>query len=555
VPNPAGACTRPYHDIADINGGGPHGEANAVADVNGGQLNGFIAQRDKAKSTCNNPDDPACSTGSTPDVMGYHTGAEIPDYWTYAKDFVLQDHMFEPVKSWSLPDHLYMVSAWSAKCKNRSPMSCVNNIVGPYGASQFGQAVNKEVTDGSTSIDLAWTDLTWLLFAHHVSWAYYVQTGVQPDCDDDSAETCAPVAQSAKTPGIWNPLPLFGDVQADHQLNNIQDLNNYYTAAQAGTLPSVSWITPSGPDSEHPPASIHQGQAYVTSIINAAMKSLDWNSTAIFVAWDDWGGFYDHAVPPAVDQNGYGLRVPGLVISPYARQSYIDHQTLSSDAYLKFIEDDFLGGDRLNPATDGRPDPRPDVREDESILGRIDQDFNFNQAPGRRCGSPLRAAGAASMGEGLAHVLDLRRRLRLRVVLQDPHMQPEVIEQQVGQVHAEAVPDHDPHHRDIGQVVREGVGRHLPAAHPQPLGQVEHRVPGDVVTQPEREDRKVPALGEQLERAYLGDLAGQVQRDVLAGLLHPLVALMPEPDEVVVLGGDLRTWPGEVERERRHLAA
>ena len=111
------------------------------------------------------------------------------------------------------------------------------------------------------------------------------------------------------------------------------------------------------------------------------MKSPDWNSTAIFLAWDDWGGFYDHVVPPAVDQNGYGLRVPGLVISPYARQGYIDHQTLSSDAYLKFIEDDFLGGDRLNPATDGRPDPRPDVREDESILGNIDQDFNFNQAP------------------------------------------------------------------------------------------------------------------------------------------------------------------------------
>ncbi len=381
VPNPAGGCTRPYHDTADINGGGPHGEANAVADVNGGQMDGFIAQRDKAKSTCTNPDDPACSTGQTPDVMGYHTSAELPNYWTYAKDFVLQDHMFEPVKSWSLPDHLYMVSAWSAKCKNKSPMSCVNNIVGPYGSGQFGNAVNKEVTDGTTSIDLAWTDITWLLYARHVSWAYYVQTGIQPDCENDSAETCAPTAQSAKTPGIWNPLPLFGDVQADHQLTNIQDLTSYYTAAKAGTLPSVSWITPSGPDSDHPPASVHQGQAYVTSIINAAMKSPDWDSTAIFLAWDDWGGFYDHVVPPNVDQNGYGLRVPGLVISPYSRPGYLDHQTLSSDAYLKFIEDDFLGGNRLNPATDGRPDPRPDVRENESVLGNIDQDFDFNQAP------------------------------------------------------------------------------------------------------------------------------------------------------------------------------
>ena len=86
-------------------------------------------------------------------------------------------------------------------------------------------------------------------------------------------------------------------------------------------------------------------------------------------------------VPPAVDQNGYGLRVPALVISPYARPGYIDHQTLSFDAYNKFIEDDFLGGARLDPATDGRPDPRPDVRENASILGNLAADFDFSQPP------------------------------------------------------------------------------------------------------------------------------------------------------------------------------
>jgi phospholipase C len=87
-------------------------------------------------------------------------------------------------------------------------------------------------------------------------------------------------------------------------------------------------------------------------------------------------------VPPAVDQNGYGLRVPALVISPYARPGYIDHQTLSFDAYNKFIEDDFLGGARLDPATDGRLDPRPDVRENASILGNLAADFDFSQPPG-----------------------------------------------------------------------------------------------------------------------------------------------------------------------------
>jgi phospholipase C len=289
--------------------------------------------------------------------------------------------MFEPVKTWSLADHLYMVSAWSARCKNRSPASCVNDIVGPYGVNQFSKAVRRELATGATSIDLSWTDITWLLYAEHVSWAYYIQSGSQPDCPNDAAETCAVVRQNASTPGIWNPLPLFGDVQQDHQLHNIRSLTGYFSAARAGTLPAVSWIVPSGPDSEHPPASIHRGQAYVTAVINAAMKSPDWPSTAIFLSWDDWGGFYDHVIPPAVDGNGYGLRVPGLVISPYARKGYIDHQTLSTDAYLKFIEDDFLGGARLNPKTDGRPDPRPDVREDLPVLGNLIYEFDFSQRP------------------------------------------------------------------------------------------------------------------------------------------------------------------------------
>jgi phospholipase C len=383
VSNPAHGCTRAYHDIADVNGGGPHGFGDSVKDVDGGRMDGFIRQRDAAKKSCHVFFDPACSTKGLPDVMGYHTAAEIPNYWTYAREYALDDHMFEPVKSWSLPEHLYLVSAWSARCKTRSPMSCVNDVVGPYGVNQFSKAVRREMATGRTLIDLAWTDLTWLLYAKRVSWAYYVQTGTQPDCADDAAETCAVVRQSASTPGIWNPLPLFGDVRQDHQLRNIQPLGGYFRAAAAGKLPAVSWITPSGPDSEHPPASVHRGQAYVTAIINAAMKSPDWDSTAIFLAWDDWGGFYDHVVPPAVDRNGYGLRVPAITISPYARRGFIDHQTLSSDAYLKFIEDDFLGGGRLNPKTDGRPDRRPDVREDEPILGNLTDDFDFSQPPRR----------------------------------------------------------------------------------------------------------------------------------------------------------------------------
>jgi phospholipase C len=379
VPDPAtGACVKPYHDSSDLNYGGPHGQANATADINGGNMDGFIAQALKGQQTvCSSPDDPSCggngkSGGS--DVMGYHDAREIPNYWTYAQDFVLQDHMFEPNASWSLPQHLFMVSEWSAKCSNAAdPQSCVNALQNP------GQAAVK--ANGSTPNPLyAWTDLTYLLHKNSVSWKYYVAQGTQPDCEDDQA-TCAAQPQTVGTPNIWNPLPWFTTVQQDGQIGNIQTIGNFYTDAKSGQLPAVSWVVPNGKVSEHPTALVSDGQTYVTTLINTLMSGPDWNSTAIFLAWDDWGGFYDHVTPPSVDMNGYGLRVPGMVISPYARRGYIDHQTLSFDAYVKFIEDDFLGGQRLDPKTDGRPDPRPTVRETAPVLGDISQAFDFSQPP------------------------------------------------------------------------------------------------------------------------------------------------------------------------------
>ena len=240
--------------------------------------------------------------------------------------------------------------------------------------------------------------MTYLLHKNQVSWKYYVEGGTQPDCADD-AMACAPVLQRAKTPGIWNPLPYFDTVQQDGELQNVTDVSNYFQAAKAGKLPAVAWIAPSGPDSEHPPALVSRGQAWVTGLINAAMQGPEWNSTAIFLSWDDWGGFYDHVKPPVIDQNGYGLRVPGLVISPYARHGYIDHQTLSFDAYVKFIEDDFLGGARLDPKTDGRPDPRPNVREAASQLGNLVNDFDFKQTPRAAQVRPIAPSpGPASYG-------------------------------------------------------------------------------------------------------------------------------------------------------------
>jgi phospholipase C len=391
-------CLAPYVDHSDVSGGGPHNYANATGDINGGAMDGFIGQAEKSKKGCKDLTNPDCTFSRTPDnVMGYHTQSDIPNYWTYANDFVLQDHMFEPNASWSLPAHLFSVSEWAAYCtKENTPASCVSGdatnppakpqVAPPVYGGEVGPKVLKKqkVKNGRSNRNqpiYAWTDLTYLLHRHHVSWRYYIVSGTEPDCENPAAVTCAPVAQSFNTPGIWNPLPWFDTVAADHQLANIQSMNHFYAAAKSGHLPAVSWVVPSGSVSEHPPNPVSFGQSYVTSVINAVMKSRDWSSTAVFLSWDDWGGFYDHVAPPTVDVLGYGLRVPALVISPYAKRGYVDHQTLSFDAYDKFIEDDFLGGQRLNPATDGRPDPRPDVRENQNILGNLINDFNFNRKP------------------------------------------------------------------------------------------------------------------------------------------------------------------------------
>ncbi len=395
-------CQKPYHNHTDSNAGGPHMAVDARADIAGGKMDGFIASVesghvDTDRFACHEPilttQKLAAVLGGPPtclDVMGYHDAREIPDYWSYARHFVLQDHMFEPAATWSLPAHLYMMSGWSALCLSPlDPMSCKTNLVQPdadgkppgsdSAAALLGLLTVKDSNDTTSMGDYAWTDITYLLHKHHVGWRYYLTQGTEPDCADGSM-TCTPQPQNVETPEIWNPLPDFVDVHQDKQTGNIVPDTQFFRDAHQGTLPSVSWVIPSGDNSEHAPALVSRGQDHVVRVINAIMAGPDWKSTAIFLAWDDWGGFYDHVKPPRVDGAGYGIRVPGLVISPYARRGYIDHQTLSFDAYLKFIEDDFLGGQRLSKK-DGRPDSRPDVRENARILGNLVRDFNFNQRP------------------------------------------------------------------------------------------------------------------------------------------------------------------------------
>ncbi len=436
VPDPAnGVCQKPYHDPAMVNGGGPHGQPAGEADINGGLMDGFIRQAvsQRVGRGCGGFAG-VCNSRTPPDVMGYHDSREIPNYWSYAEHFTLDDHMFESDASWSLPAHLFMVSGWSAKCYvPAEPSSCINDDnLGGFLTQQIAAAgggagqrtyntclldhgvlhrrrrvrlpylrltppavANAAVVECTNEINLrkaqinsqtvatnnyAWTDITYLLHKHGISWGYYVTPGGAPDCENGSANCTSPYV-TAGTPNIWNPLPSFTDVQQDGQTQNVTSTASFLAAARAGTLPAVSWVVPDQNHSDHPPANIRAGQAYVTNLINTVMRGPNWGSTAIFLLWDDWGGFYDHVIPPVIDENGLGLRVPSIVISPYARVGYIDHQTLSFDSVNRFIEDDFLGGERLDPATDGRPDPRPDVRDANPHLGNLAADFNFEQTP------------------------------------------------------------------------------------------------------------------------------------------------------------------------------
>ena len=334
VPDPARhGCDLPYHDRALVNLGAKHNGPAAISDIDGGRMDGFVAEAQR-------------TTGHrSTDVLGYHDSREIPNYWTYARDYVLQDHMFEPNASWSLPAHLFTVSEWSATCSSLRPSSCHNDDEKGNGGERWGGSpytdldpvIYRHLNGRSASVEravrqrerrqpwlpgvprstvYAWTDMTYLLHQHRVSWAYYVSPGVEPDCADDAALCRMQVRQRSDTPGIWNPLPNFETVAADGQLGRIQSVTKFFGAARGGTLPAVSWIVPNQYESEHAPGLVSDGQSYVTSLINAIMRGPDWASTAIFLTWDDWGGFYDHVAPPRVDRNGTGCACPDSSSAP-----------------------------------------------------------------------------------------------------------------------------------------------------------------------------------------------------------------------------------------------
>lgn len=337
-----GTTVIPYHDTNNVNLGGPHGWDNAQAAINNGKMDGFLTQAYRGVNADGTPFVPGTAPGRNPkDVLGYHDYHEIPNYWNYAKLYVLQDAMFESVASYSLPAHLYMLAAQSG------------NYTG------YKQA--KPTTYN-------FPEITELLTAGKIDWKYYVTSGKLPDTEN--SHVVGSQSQEDQEPDkytLWNPLPAFPAVQNVYaQRSRLQGTSQFYKDAAQGDLPQVSWVIPSSPVSEHPTAGVREGMAYVTGLVNAVMDSPNWNSTAIFISWDDWGGFYDHVPPPKIDQYGLGIRVPGLVISPYAKQSFIDHKTYSFESWLKIVEERF--------------DVQPMTARDTGAPDMIDS-FDFTQKP------------------------------------------------------------------------------------------------------------------------------------------------------------------------------
>lgn len=319
VPDPKGGPpVAPFHDPNNNNNGGPHGWDNARADIDGGNMDGFLgaSYKDKQQKRIRRVK-PKPVIGNLTDVMGWHDYREIPNYWDYARLYVLQDRMFESVASYSLPAHLYML------------------------AGQSGGYVGK--TDQPFPSTFNFKEITELLMSGKIDWKYYVTSGNIPDTEDAHVVGTRP--QQVQTPHrytLFNPLPAFPEVRDNPaQSSRLVDTSQFYNDAKNGNLPQVSWVIPSDAVSEHGPSGVREGMAYVTGLVNAVMKSRDWNNTAIFISWDDWGGFYDHVPPPKIDKFGLGLRVPGLVISPYAKQNFIDHKTFSFESWLRIVEERF----------------------------------------------------------------------------------------------------------------------------------------------------------------------------------------------------------------------
>ncbi len=290
-------CMKPFHigdnevELEDLD----HSTATHRLQYNNGKMDGFIYALNKRNQD-----------GRL--AMGYYDERDVPYYWKLAEEYVLFDHFFSAAAGGSFINHLYWVGAQSVHGKDRM-----------------------------TGKSLEMTTIFDRLEERGISWKFYVQN-YEPRL---TYRTVYEFPGNRASQIVWVPLLNIDRFIDDPKLaSHIVDLDEYFLDLQNGTLPAVAFIVPSGP-SEHPPSSIMAGQKFVKSLIQALMQREAWYSSAFMIAYDDWGGWYDHVSPPQIDEYGYGFRVPALLISPYAKRGYIDSTVLDCTSILKFIEENY----------------------------------------------------------------------------------------------------------------------------------------------------------------------------------------------------------------------
>ena len=251
------------------------------------------------------------------------TQADIPNYFAYAQNFVLADRMFSSIKADSFTNHLYTVAAQDGgSIMLRAPTPHGN----PGWGCDDGPTTFAEVMDGEgniSEIPPCWDYQTLAdsLQDIGVSWKFYAPPAGQIGYNFSTLDAIGHIRNSP----LW-------------QTNVVPD-STFAADAAAGNLPAVSWLV-TGTENDHPKGcAICASENWAVNQINAIMQGPDWNSTAIFMTWDDFGGFYDHVPPPTIDQFGLGPRVPLIIISPYAKQGYISHTQYEFSSILKFIEE------------------------------------------------------------------------------------------------------------------------------------------------------------------------------------------------------------------------
>jgi phospholipase C len=259
--------------------------------------------------------------------------SDLPNYWTYAQKYLLNDNTFSDLEGPSFPNHMYTVAAASGPDINHSAINNPRNANGKWGCdSAAGTTV--ELFNGTKQYPCfkGTTTLADELTQAGKSWKYY-----------------AP--QPGEGGYVWNALDAFDQDRNGSAWAQDVPWQNFVTDAANNRLPNFSWLIAPGGTSEHPGSggglSMCKGENWTVQQINAVMKSPAWASTVIILTWDDYGGYYDHVAPPAVDSLGYGFRVPLLVISPYAYATdnpgnrHIGHTRLSFASVLKLAEQVF----------------------------------------------------------------------------------------------------------------------------------------------------------------------------------------------------------------------